>query len=387
MLKRLARVSVAGGLRILGMLRMAERKNAGRLVILCYHRVLPTKQKHEYAFPDLVVTPEAFRGHLETLTRHYHVLPLCEAVRKWRAGGTDSPGSTDPQDSVGSPGNVDSQGSVDSQGNVDSRPQAAITFDDGYRDNIEFAVPLLQEFNARATFFVVVGLIGSEQMPWFDRVAHAVYNAADDRQLQTILAECTGDRLGSLNGIGVGDRALSARQLVSLAKTWDPARRRILMERMAELGQHAWSPDRRDVIMDWSDLKSLTANGHEIGSHTMTHEILTQLDDEALGQEVIESHRILETELGCPVTSFCYPNGDVDERVEKVVRTAGYEVAVGTVSGTNNATTNAFRLHRHFIHQERLSGVAGKPSGALLRSQLADMTLGRFLRPPRGATT
>ncbi|MGH9936390.1 MAG: polysaccharide deacetylase family protein, partial [Blastocatellia bacterium] len=93
------------------------------------------------------------------------------------------------------------------------------------------------------------------------------------------------------------------------------------------------------------------ANGVEIGSHTLTHPILTNIGDERLVGELRDSKSRLEEVLGRRVDLFCYPNGDNDERVQHEVARAGYRAAVTVVSGFNQRGDDPLTLRR--IHTER----------------------------------
>ena len=79
--------------------------------------------------------------------------------------------------------------------------------------------------------------------------------------------------------------------------------------------------------LTWDDLRALADEGWEIGSHTVTHRRLTDLEAEEVRIEVCESKARIEAELGRRCSSFAYPWGLVDEHVEQEVRSAGYEVA------------------------------------------------------------
>src|SRR5262249_44456280 len=95
----------------------------------------------------------------------------------------------------------------------------------------------------------------------------------------------------------------------------------------------------------------MDSNGIEIGSHTMTHPILTNIGDEQLRQELQGSRSRLEEILGRCVEHFCHPNGDYDERVQGEIARAGYRVAGTSVSGLNKRGDNLLTLRR--VHTER----------------------------------
>jgi peptidoglycan/xylan/chitin deacetylase (PgdA/CDA1 family) len=79
--------------------------------------------------------------------------------------------------------------------------------------------------------------------------------------------------------------------------------------------------------MGWDELSELHASGWEIGSHTCSHPRLETVDDATLARELSESKRICEERLGAPCSTFAYPYGFTDERVERAVGEAGYELA------------------------------------------------------------
>lgn len=77
----------------------------------------------------------------------------------------------------------------------------------------------------------------------------------------------------------------------------------------------------------WDELRELAAAGWEIGAHSVTHPLLTQLDDTDLDWELTESRRRMEQELGRPCRTMAYPSGDVDARVAAAAGRAGFELA------------------------------------------------------------
>lgn len=309
-----------------GTLSRRETAIHGHLTILCYHRVLPAKERSAYHDADLVVEPEMFALQCQVLREHYEVLPLVEALA---AFGT---------------------------GRFREKPLAAITFDDGYRDNVAFAEPILRKHGLRATFFVVVGLVDSLELPWYDTAAAAWLALNPGSGRNTVKAE------------------------IARAKLMSPSERQLWI---AELTNRADLPDVGDLdhMMTSEQLRALAAAGHEIGSHTLTHPLLPQCDDGALARELGESRRRLATILDRSVPGFCYPNGDSDDRVRQATQAVGYDYAASGKSGTNEpAATDRMALKRWFVSQDRLSDRSGQPSKNLLRmevSGLADRILWR----------
>jgi peptidoglycan/xylan/chitin deacetylase (PgdA/CDA1 family) len=348
--KRLVRVCISAVCRVSGLLALAEHRNRRRLTILCYHRVLPEDHKRRYFNPDLVVTPEAFRAHCRLLRERFEVLPLSEAmnVRECRP--------------------------------ATGRPLAAITFDDGYRDNYEHAAPILTHLGMRATFFVIAGLVDSKEAPWYDRMARALgrLRSADQAAAPVTAAVGPGSPgQPSRNGRAVGPDSCEA---ISLAKQLGPDERKKLLDQHTAMADLSERDSDEDLIMTRQQLTALAGTGHEIGSHSLTHEILPLLDDDGLRRETVESRRLLEEYLGRPVRAFCYPNGDADDRVVSAVRAAGYACAVSVRTGTNAPAEDPFRLKRRFIHEGRLSGTKGSCSRTLLRMEVCNLADRVFLR-------
>ncbi|MFQ5590086.1 MAG: polysaccharide deacetylase family protein [Phycisphaerae bacterium] len=314
------------------------------MTILCYHRVLPYEQKLRYFLPELVVTPTSFRQHCVTLRRHYDVLPLGQALQALQAAHDRT------------------------------KPLAVVTFDDGYQDNFRYAAPVLAETDVKATFFVIADLIGTPILPWYDRVGAAVSELQRQGRAREVLAQF-GNTDGAARSLGtMKNEAALPREIVANVKQLDPTRRKAFVDYVCGAIPSDFSPVADDLIMDWGQLAALAESGHEIGSHSSTHEILTQLDDATLENEVAGSRASLETGLGVPVRAFCYPNGDVDARVARAVVSAGYSCAVTVRQGTDGPDANAYHLRRWFIHEDRLAGLSGRSSAARLRMQLCDLT-------------
>jgi len=114
-------------------------------------------------------------------------------------------------------------------------------------------------------------------------------------------------------------------------------------------GENAWDinwPGLRFRHLDWDQLRRLAAAGIEIGSHGASHRDLRHLGDAELEREVAGSKRILEKELGMPVSMFCYPFGRYDRRVAAAVRDAGYVAAASLAPSRRNGDPDIFALRR-----------------------------------------
>jgi peptidoglycan/xylan/chitin deacetylase (PgdA/CDA1 family) len=159
-----------------------------------------------------------------------------------------------------------------------------------------------------------------------------------------------------------GDSTAAATRRVVL--TFDDGYRGVAERAAPALRAHGFSAtvfvvaDRIGGVNDWDgetpgeqllsadEIRELHRAGIEIGSHGATHRALTSLPDAELEREVAGSRETLERTAGAPVTSFCYPYGDVDDRVVEAVRAAGFRAATVIRGGISKDLSDPFRLKR-----------------------------------------
>lgn len=285
-----------------GLIPLLERRARRTLAILTYHRVLPEEACRDYALPSLAMPLPLFRSHVEWLAPRSRLVGVAEGLRLIEAG--------------------------------EDRPIVAISFDDGYADNAILAAPVLDEVGARATFFIVAGLVGTPKELWFD-VAARRYRARSAREREA---------LGLPGSLGAWMAEL---------KRLRPAERDERIDRVPEVTR---ARDPLDRIVTREELGELAAKGHEIGSHSWSHPIMPTLDDHELSSEANESRARLAWAAGRDVGGFCFPNGDHDDRVVRAVMDAGYTYAVTTMPGLNAPGADPFRLRRVDMNPSRFTG-------------------------------
>ncbi len=304
----------------------AHRRNAAspRLWILMYHRILPPDDpRHAVEEPGMIVEPDTLRMHLRTLKRYFTLMPLGEWVERAR---NDQP----------------------------LPPKAcAITFDDGWLDNYEYAFPILQQEQVPATLFAVSHMIGTREWFWPNRIVRLLQQPRERLREFPWLAELLGQ--------GEMDAERSSQLIYSLKSLPDHE----LLERIDQ-AEVALGPAAAEqpVLLDWEQLGEMADSGlFEIGSHTCHHFRLREdLPAEVLEREVSESRRLLEERLGRPVELFCYPNGDLCPQALKAV-SRHYRAAVTTHGGICDTTTDAVQMPRFGVHQ----GSASTPTQLLAR--------------------
>jgi peptidoglycan/xylan/chitin deacetylase (PgdA/CDA1 family) len=250
----------------------------------------------------LAVSPAAFRAQMEHLLReHWRVVPLRTLAAASAHG--------DPPDRV-----------------------LALTFDDGYLDNLETAAPILAELNLPATFFLTAEARTRRTRFWWD-----------------VLAEALGS-----------DR-LAHDEWYARFKTSAPAVRDELLLRLAhEMSVPLTSDDARPMLDD--EVPRLRAFPLiEIGAHTVHHPSLPDLSPEECHREVFESRTALERLTGRPVTSFAYPFGAMSPDTVAMVMAAGFEVAVA-------CDDRGLRTREHHLRIPRLA--TREETGAELLARL-----------------
>ena len=99
-------------------------------------------------------------------------------------------------------------------------------------------------------------------------------------------------------------------------------------------------------MLSWTQIQDMAKQGIDFGSHTVTHPKLTELDDDSVSKELIQSKQLIEAQLGAECRHFAYPYGLMTEKTRELVRQAGFKTACSTRSGFNNAERDPFMLHR-----------------------------------------
>jgi peptidoglycan/xylan/chitin deacetylase (PgdA/CDA1 family) len=292
------------------------------LVVLGWHNVDPT-----WFFP---ARPGAGRRGLQRqlafLRRAASVVPLAEALDALAAGRPLPPRAV------------------------------ALTFDDGYADNLHLAVPVLERLGLPATFFLVPDLLSGMVAPWWEVLAWAFARSSR--------ATLTWE--GRL--LDLDDRA-GLERAAELLKRRPQAAREAAVKRLVDLCDPVGAPDERALLLDWDGARRLARRGFAIGSHSRRHAILTAEPAAEQEQDLAGSRRALESGLGVEVRLLAYPNGlrdDYDQTTVAAARLAGYTHAVTTVRGVNRPTTPPYEIRRFIVQPERgVAGLARTPLHAL----------------------
>lgn len=321
----------ANGLHRTGLLRpfsiaAGYAARGGSFQVLTYHRVNDADDPFFAALPTGV-----FEAHMRWVAGACCVLPLETLVARARDGRV-------PRNAV------------------------AITFDDGYRDTFTHATPILNRYGLTATVFVSTGFVGTTEVPWFDRVAHAFKHARAGSIVtpwhETVALTDTDARLLAL------DRALAHLK----AQPDDDRRRQV--ERLVDALGAGRAPR---AMLSWDEIHALSRLGFDIGGHTVSHPILSRMRPDGARAEIVLSRRAIEAALGRPPLAFAYPNGGADDYTPAtvdIVRDAGFTCAVTTQFGLNTGATSPFELRRGGPWEYHLPTFALKLAGYRLAGQV-----------------
>lgn len=198
----------------------------------------------------------------------------------------------------------------------------AITFDDGYRNNLTQAAPVLRAKGIPAIFHLSTGYIGGRAILWPDEILLR-------------LMDWPGDGLPAPDGRTVSpdaSRLEAARTIKEACKRISPAAREEFLARLR--AETPATPSGYDAeahdFMNWDEARSLASMGFDLGSHTVSHPILSGLDAAALRRELRESRAVIRSQTGSQCLTLAYPNGGTGDFSAKVLRAAaesGYPVA------------------------------------------------------------
>lgn len=276
-----------------------------RLSILIYHRVRPA---HD-ALRPAEVDAARFSAHMRALARTFRVLPLEEAAVRLQ------------------------------NATLPSRA-ACISFDDGYLDNVEVALPILRALSLPATFFIASGFLNGTLM-WNDVIIESV------RQAVGPMLDLTTLGLGIYGIATTAARCETLRALVDHAKYLSDPQRQVFTQRVRELCGAEQLPT---LMMSAHDVRRLYDAGMGIGAHTRSHPILTRLSAQAARDEINQGRADLEAIIGTVVNLFAYPNGKpgIDYSAEHVhmIEQTGFLAAVSTSWGSATCRSDRFQLPR-----------------------------------------
>ena len=227
---------------------------------------------------------------------------------------------------------------------------ATVAFDDGYKDNIQYALDILHKYRIKASFYVVTDCI-EKNIPIWTHILDYSFQHTQKKEIDMTFDFLPDDykitRLANRN-----DRIEYVKKLKPSLKKLTHLNRDKVIDRVTGSFNDVEIPK---LMMNWDDLAQLKASGHYIGSHTISHHILDTMDDEAeVKKELVESRNTIKEKLGHFPISIAYPNGNYNEKVMELSKEAGYKMGVTVKEGIYNpAKDNIFEIPRIVLYNER----------------------------------
>lgn len=218
------------------------------------------------------------------------------------------------------------------------KPLAAVTFDDGWRDNYELAFPVLQELKISATVFVATGKIGSNEPFWQQKLGSAFQAAVLMGPVEM------GSDLHKL--ISADQKKPLKKELyIRTVKKWKSLSFKEIQKKMASISPPGDNNPPR-LFLNKQEIMEMSDHGIEFGAHTVDHVILTQESDGEVAFQLGESKKHLEKLLQKPVCSLAYPNGSYSRKIIKTAQNLGYIIGCSTNSRKINPYDQLLKLPR-----------------------------------------
>ena len=305
-----------------------------KAVILMYHRVLDKDEiSTSYSQNGIVVSKESFAAQMQYLNTHFNMISLTDVIQKIK---NEIPFVS---------------------------KSCLVTFDDGWKDNFQNAYPILKSNKVPAAIFLTTDFIGTNKQFWQEKLTKSLTDLHRHSLEDKDFREKAIDKL-NIDGISEiilalpDERYEKISKFVSIQKNKNKSDIENIIKEIESLFEPDASVDDigGSVFLDWSDIKSMSGNGIEFGSHGKSHTILISKDVD-LDSELSYSKSVVESQLNTPVKSFSYPNGDYNKKIAERVRQCGYHIAFSTEHGFVTHLDNPFTLKRINIHEDMTNSI------------------------------
>ncbi len=312
-----------------------RRAAANSLTTLVYHRIGDVDSPGFFGLKSNVsATTEGFAAQIRYLCRNFDIVSLDDCIA-WAKGEIVLP-----------------------------RNALLITFDDGYRDNLLNASPILKDHSVRAILFVATGFVADQQTFYWDWVWEAFHATQKKAAALPILGYAAFR--SDLEAGEVAQRWISASKLIP-----DDQRKSAVAELAEVLEVAPPSSPPPGTCLDWQDIAALAETCFDFGSHTVNHPILSNISVAKAEREIDDSRSALERALGRRVRCFAYPNGhrnDFGLEHEALLQRLGFEVAFQGYGGI--MLPGEVRRHRFAI---RRTGVSLKDTPPVIAAKAAGL--------------
>ena len=225
-----------------------------------------------------------------------------------------------------------------------------LTFDDGYRNNITHALPVLQRRNVPATFFLSTGNVERREPFWYDRLDFVIQHLRKEQHIffagKKFFFRPNQEKISCATFNALRHRIKTDKR--AYAETMLEVNQMInnLEEKIACRLANFFEKDHYTAIMTWEEASWAANQGVTIGSHTVDHSILDRLDEFAIREQLVMSKKAVEMHTGRQCPYFCYPNGNWNSKIVSLVRESGFIAATTTDRGSNKVGGELLTLNR-----------------------------------------
>jgi peptidoglycan/xylan/chitin deacetylase (PgdA/CDA1 family) len=315
---------------------LPQFRHQGRAIVLTYHRVVPQEVvERQRIQPGMYMLEQSFAAHIAYLRERFTLLSMDELLDLWQTNRFKS-----------------------------DRSYCVITFDDGWRDNYQFAFPILRRYAVPASIFLATDFIGTTRWFWPDRMMLVLERARSQRsgpatrdEVSAMLADTVGVRQSADDGSFMFVKSgmpIDSGAIIELCKEVEVDEIEALIARLGRVLGMDISSER--VLLDWAEVREMAAQGVSFGSHSCSHRILTNIPLSEVSRELIESRNAMFQQGVMPSSVFCYPNGNFNPDIQKLVRESGYRAAVGCEIGLEgDRPGDPYALKRVSLHEDSSS--------------------------------
>ena len=345
--KTLLKFTIAGLLYFSGVSWIALRirlKREKQPIILMYHRILPDNDPGlNYSQAGIVVSKGTFEAQMKFIKQKFPLISISDYAREYNSQRVSS-------------------------------DYLIVTFDDGWKDNFQYAFPILKQLGIPATIFLTVDFIASKKELWFYQILKLLKSSSIARQkLIALLNDYQSARQSDY---------ISDDELIEQLKNLHLETILAIINKIQEDSAVVSSKSRdSETMLDWSEIAIMAESGIDFGSHGLSHSIITLLNEEQIWKELSVSKSAIEEKLHKPVLSYAYPNGNYNESIQVMVKKAGYLCAAATRGdNSSNNIPDILALRRVGIHTDIIVGPRGNFSKAMFMMRISglDKTLGKL---------
>lgn len=219
-----------------------------------------------------------------------------------------------------------------------------LTFDDGFKNVIDNAYPIMKKYGAKGCFYIISGIIGKYKLIWQDYIEILLKNHKDSQFKFNFKGKEIEYSLNSYEDLrqAIGDIKVKLRTLNPTEKN-----EHIKQFKNPNDISHLKDIPNDYIIANWEDIEQLDPQIIEIGCHGATHTNLENLlSEEDFQKELYESKLEIEKRINLKIAHICYPTGSYNDRVIKCVKNYGFSTGVSVIDGLNSNNTDLFQLKR-----------------------------------------